>query len=223
MKRFERFAPISSSKQVGLFDRIDPHQQKLLLKCFTPEYKNYLAGENIIDYREHPERIGVMLSGNAQVVATDADGNNVILEDLSENSVFGELFLLPLSAHGYAVEALTDCRILFIRYSDIIKRCENACTHHSQLVDNLFCMAAIKARNLNMHLQILSRRTTKDKLLCYLSFQEDIYGQRFTLPMTWSRLADYLCVNRSALMREVRRLNEEGLLLTDGKQVVLPK
>ena len=223
MKRFERFTPISSSKQVGLFDRIDKAEEQLLLKCFTPEYRNYLAGENIIDYREHPERIGVMLSGRAQIVATDADGNNVILEDLTVNSVFGELFLLPLSAHGYAVEALTDCRILFIRYSDIIKRCENACAHHSQLVDNLFCMAAIKARNLNMHLQILSRRTTRDKLLCYLSFQEDVLGKRFALPMTWSRLADYLCVNRSALMREVKKLNEEGLLSTDGKQIELSK
>ena len=163
--------------------------------------------------------MGIIQSGNAQVVATDADGNSVILEDLTVNSVFGELFLLPLSAHGYAVEAITECKVLFIRYSDIIKRCENACVHHSQLVDNLFCMAAIKARNLNMHLQILSRRSTREKLLCYLSFREDAFGPRFELPMTWSRLADYLCVNRSALMREVKKLNEEGVLYTNGKKI----
>ena len=204
MKRFEQFMPISSQRQVGLFDRIGEKQKQKLLQCCAPEYKTYYAGEHIIDYSAHPERVGIIQSGNAQVVATDADGNSVILEDLTVNSVFGELFLLPLSAHGYAVEAITECKVLFIRYSDIIKRCENACVHHSQLVDNLFCMAAIKARNLNMHLQILSRRSTREKLLCYLSLREDAFGPRFELPMTWSRLADYLCVNRSALMREVK-------------------
>ena len=210
-----------NSASVTLFAHINDWQKQQIFCCFTPEYRNYLSGENIIDYQSHPERIGVILSGKAQVIASDAEGNTFIIEELSDNAVFGELFLLPLADRGYAVEALSDCKVMFIRYSDIIKRCEKACPYHSQLVDNLFCLAAIKARGLNTHLQILSQRTTRDKLLCYFSCIGQEKGNEFELPMTWSRLADYLCVNRSALMREIKKLNEEGLLITNGRQIRL--
>ncbi len=207
------------NRQVKLFDHIDETQKEKIFCCFNPEYKSYLAGETIIDYHSHPERIGVLESGKAQVVATDVEGNVFILEELSDQAVFGELFLLPLADRGYVVEALTDCKITFIRYSDIIKRCENACSYHSQLVDNLFCLAAVKARKLNTHLQILSQRTTKDKLLCYFSFLGCEKGASIELPMTWSRLADYLCVNRSALMREVKKLCKDKIIAVNGKKI----
>ncbi len=208
-------------KEITLFEDISEWEKSQIFCCMEPEYKTYLAGESIIDYHSHPEKIGVLRKGKAQVVASDAEGNTFILEELSDNSVFGELFLLPLSDRSYTAEALTDCSVMFIRYSDIIKRCEKACSYHSQFVDNLFCLAAIKARKLNTHLQILSQRNTRDKLLCYFSFLGFERGETFELPMTWSRLADYLCVNRSALMREIKKLNEEKILSTSGKQVCL--
>ncbi len=219
-QRTDGFLP-KRAGEITLFDDINEWEKDQIFCCLTPEYKNYLAGESIIDYHSHPEKIGVLRKGSAQVVTSDAEGNTFILEELGENSVFGELFLLPLSDRSYTAEALTDCSVMFIRYSDIIKRCEKACSYHSQFVDNLFCLAAIKARNLNTHLQILSQRNTRDKLLCYFSFLGCEREKAFELPMTWSRLADYLCVNRSALMREIKKLNEEKILTTNGKTVCL--
>jgi CRP-like cAMP-binding protein len=207
--------------QIKLFDHIEQTQKEKLFCCLTPEYKSYLAGETITDYQSHPERVGVILSGHAQIVCSDINGNSVILEELPTDAVFGELFLLPLADRGYIVEALTDCQVLFIQHDDITKRCEKACAHHSQLVDNLFCLAAVKARNLNIHLQILSQRSTRDKILCYLAYLNQKKGEPFELPMTWTRLADYLCVNRSALMREIHKLKEENLLQTQGRYIIL--
>lgn len=218
---FSGFVQIADAKnqKVKLFDHISKSEQQCLIACFSPKVKSYRAGENIIDYQSAPERIGVILSGKAQVAALDVDGNAFIIEELSDDAVFGELFLLPLADRGYAVEALTDCQVMFIRYSDIIKRCEHACAYHSQLVDNLFQMTAVKARYLGAHLQILSQRSTRDKLLCYFSFVSRELGKTFELPMTWSRLADYLCVNRSALMREIKKMNEQKVLFSDGKTI----
>ncbi len=210
-----------AEEEANLFCRISDQEREKLLCCIPPEYKNYLAGECILDFQNRLDRIAVMLSGKAQVVSYDVVGNRIILEQLTKNDIFGEVFLLPLSSHGYAVEALCDCRVLFLQYKDVIKRCEKACAYHSQLVDNLFCLSAIKVRGLNAHLQILSQRSIGDKLLSYFSFIAAVKGNTFEMPMTWSSLSDYLCVNRSALMRGLRQLRENNLIAVDGKRVTL--
>ncbi len=207
--------------KAGLFSHISDKERERLLCCIPPEYKSYLAGECILDFQNRLDRIAVMLAGKAQVVSYDVAGNRIILEQLTQNDVFGELFFLPLSSHGYAVEALSGCRVLFLQYKDIIKRCEKACVYHSQLVDNLFCLSAMKVRGLSAHLQILSQRSICDKLLSYFSFIAAVKGNTFEMPMTWSSLSDYLCVNRSALMRGLRKLREDGLVAVDGKYVTL--
>ena len=116
----------------------------------------------------------------------------------------------------------TSCDVLFIDYPHIMKRCENACTDHSILVQNMLQMMLEKAQALSERVDVLSRRTIREKLLCYFrQMAEKAGGESFTLPFSLSTLADYIATDRSAMMRELKRLREEGLVRSDGRRFTL--
>ena len=108
---------------------------------------------------------------------------------------------------------------MYMDYDHIMKRCENACQHHSQLVQNLFSLVTEQMQQMGQRVEVLSRRSIREKLLCYFSIQAK--NGTFTLPFTLSALADYIGSDRSAMMRELRKLRQEGLVQVDGRRVTL--
>ena len=111
---------------------------------------------------------------------------------------------------------------MFIDYPHILKRCERACTHHSLLVQNMLRLIAGKAQALSERVDVLSRRSIREKLLCYFRQLEEKTGSRtLQLPFSLSVLADYIATDRSAMMREMKRLKEEGVLRSEGRRITL--
>lgn len=111
---------------------------------------------------------------------------------------------------------------MFIDYAHVIKRCENACWHHSQLVSNLLQMIALQSRQQVQRIYVLSRTTTRKKLLAYLeSLSEELHSRKIRIPMSYTELAQYLSVDRSAMTREMKSLENEGMLAKDGRTVCL--
>lgn len=207
---------------LSLFSGITPAQQRQMEQCFHPLSSSFGAGETIMAYSSSPVRLGTLLSGRAHLSTLDAEGRENRLEELEEGDVFGEMFILPLENQAYWVEADTECQIMFIDYPHLIKRCENACPHHSQLVDNLFRITARKTQAMAMHIHVLSQRSLRQKLLAYFSFLRLLTGSdSFTLPLNYRALADYLGADRSAMTRELSKMKREGLLKTEGRRITL--
>ena len=116
----------------------------------------------------------------------------------------------------------TPCDVVFIDYPHILKRCENACLHHSMLVQNMLRLMGGKAQGLSARVDVLSRRSIREKLLCYFrQMAEKEAGNTFTLPFSLSTLADYIATDRSAMMRELKRLKEEEVIVSDGRRFTL--
>ena len=136
--------------------------------------------------------------------------------------MFGEPFLLPVDSRNYYVQAEEETRVMFIDYAHVIKRCENACWHHSQLVSNLLQMIALQSRQQVQRIYVLSRTTTRKKLLAYLeSLSEELHSRKIRIPMSYTELAQYRSVDRSAMTREMKSLENEGILEKDGRTVCL--
>ncbi len=203
----------------AIFDGISPAEQERMFTCFQPVKQQFSTGETVMRYAGTLQKIGILLSGRAHLSCVDAQGRENRLEQLGPDDVFGEMFTLPMESLHYFVTAETACEVLFIDYAHVIKRCEKACAHHSQLVHNLFCMTAHKARMQTMHVSVLSQRTVRQKLLTYFELLCRYAPGR--LPMSYSALADYLSVDRSAMMREIKKMKEEGLVRIEGKRVEL--
>lgn len=201
-----------------IFEGIHPDAVEEMLNCFSATVRKYKTGSTILNYAGVLSHICVVLSGTVEINCLDADGNLNLVETLGVDDVFGELFALPVKSRLYHAVAKSSCEILFIQYDKIVRRCERMCMHHDQLINNLFVLSAQKAQGLARRIAILSQKTLQQKLLLYLEYMAlETGSQAFTLQMPLSRLAQYLSVDRSAMMRELNRMRRDGLIRSNGR------
>ena len=207
----------------ALFEGVDEQSCRNMLVCFGAYERRFTAGQTILSCGEQQDMIGVLLSGSAELLRLHADGNRTVLETMDEGSVCGEELAFTGFCDGSAAIACReDCRVLFMRYDQITKRCENACACHSQVVSNLFRLLSRKSLHLSQRVEVLSCRSIREKLLCFFSQQAELSGSRsFPMPFSLSTLADYISADRSAMMREMRRLREEGVICTENRCVTI--
>lgn len=194
-----------------------------MMICFHSVEKQYEHGELICTYGSSSESIGIVLEGTVQLLRTHLDGRQTILEQLGPGDIFSET-LSFVSENSSTVQVICSlrCRIQFIDYSHLIKRCPKACSFHSQLVSNALQMISQKAVHLSERLEVLSQRSIREKLLCYFGLlSEQNHSRTFSLPFSYSALADYLSVDRSAMMRELKRMRDENLVQTSRHQITL--
>lgn len=207
----------------GIFHDITEEQFEKMMVCFQSHQKNYPAGEIISTYDSSNYKIGILLEGEIMIVRTHYDGRQTILEHLKPGDIFGEsLSIIPTSLSAVQVVSIKPCSIQYIDYQCLIKRCPKACPWHSALVHNVLLLISQKAIHLSERLEVLSQRTTKEKLICYFSLMAShFHSNSFQLPFSLSTLADYLSVDRSAMMRELKKLKDDHLIALNRRRVTL--
>ena len=206
-------------KNTSLFDGVSDEEYAAMMVCFKTVIKKYRKGEEIP--MPHA-RLGIVENGHISLMKTDINGVRTIFEQLGTGGVFGDVLGFAWADGSFFLVAEEDSDVLYIDYEHIVKRCANACAHHSAVVSNLVKLMSEKTQALSEHLEILSRRTTREKLLAYFGMlaakNKSLY---FTLPFSQTSLADYICVDRSAMARELRRMSEEGLIDIERRNVKL--
>ena len=204
----------------SIFEGIEEEDIKKMLKCFDAKTRTFKKDRTIVTNIINIKMIGIILEGTANMEKYDYNGNRSIIEKLEKNSVFGEVF--SRLGSDISVIATSDCEVLFIEYEHLIKRCRKGCIYHSILTNNVLQLLSKKIVDLNKRLEILSKRTIRDKLLSYFELLANNNPKRsFNLPFTYTDLADYLSIDRSAMMREIKNLKEEGFIETNGKKITL--
>ena len=207
----------------NVFQGISDADCKHMMECFEARRRQYGAGQTICEYNQGSPLVGILESGSASLIRIDVYGVRTILETLSPGEMFGEaLAFAGLSEDSMAVICDKDASVLFFEYSRIIHPCSNTCTHHTQLIENIFRLMAQKSMALSERVEVLSRRTIRDKLLCYFSLQASHQNNTaFELPFSISALADYISTDRSAMMREMKNMKQNGLIQADGRRITL--
>lgn len=207
-----------------LFEGISAAERDKLLVCFKAESAEYQNGEIICDFSCRRGLIGILSRGRAFTSRIDAGGNRTILEMLPEGSIFGETIAFAPGGDDVAVIAAASAAVTFIEYNHITKRCSNACAYHSRLVENMLKLISEKSMRLSERVEILSRRTIREKALAYFRGLTLKRGGGFVkLPFSVTTLSEYLCVDRSALSRELKKLKQEGEIELSGGMLRLPK
>ena len=201
-------------RRCALFGDIDPQQLFVLLGCLGATERRYRKGEFILRAGEAAAQVGVLLAGTAHVIQEDYWGNLSIVTRAEPSDLFAESFCcagvgqLPVS-----VLSIQACEVLFLDFNRIIDICSSACGFHNALIKNMLQILAQKSVILTSKIEDLTQRTTREKLLSYLSRQALGTGVgRFTIPFNRQELADYLSVDRSALSSELAKMQSDGLL-----------
>lgn len=207
-----------------LFQDISYDEYLRMLSCFQAVQRSFRPDELIYDLSApRNDAVGIVERGTAALIRIDEEGVATVLEELGTGGVFGRsLAFAGAGEDSLEVVCRTACDVLFIDYPHILKRCEKACTHHSMLVQNMLRLMSEKAQALSRRVDVLSRRSIREKLLCYFRQLSEEEGSRtFTLPFSLSTLADYIATDRSAMMRELKHLREEGIVCSDGRKFTL--
>lgn len=207
-----------------LFQNISYEEYLRMFTCFQAVERSFRPEELIYDFggSQH-DAVGIVEHGRASLIRIDESGTSTVMEELGPGGVFGRTLAFASSERdSLEIVSRTPCEVLFIDYRHILKRCENACMHHSVLVQNMLRLMNDKAQGLSQRVDVLSRRSIREKLLCYFRQQAEKEGANsFTLPFSLSTLADYIATDRSAMMREMKRLKEEEILVSDGRKITI--
>ena len=208
-----------------LFQGVEEHELEAMLNCLGATERKYRKNDVILLAGSKVSSVGVLAEGNAQITREDAEGNRAILSELIRADLFAEAYVAAGSAEvPITVIATTDCRIVWIPFSKIVGTCNSACGFHRTLVQNMMRVNAVKNIMMNEKMRILSCKTTKEKLMTYLSdYSERVGKNKFRIPFSRNELADFLSVDRSAMSRELSRLKEEGFLEYHKNEFLLKK
>ncbi len=197
-----------------LFDGISPEDRKAVLGCIGYHIGAFRKGDIVAFEEETIRHIGILLSGAVDMVKEDLWGNKTMLVRIRKNQLFGETFACGednLSVVTFMV--CEDAKILFIPFDRCVHSCTMACAFHHRLIENMVHIIANKNRDLIRKVEVVSKRTIREKLLAYLSIQAQVHESRyFEIPLGRVELAEYLCVDRSALTRELVKMKDDGLI-----------
>ncbi|MBQ8649550.1 MAG: Crp/Fnr family transcriptional regulator [Clostridia bacterium] len=202
-------------KNTKLFAGVGEEELALMLGCLQARLCTYKKGEYVFKQGERLGNITVLTEGKLHIQSDDYWGNRSIINVVNVGEMFGEAYAAPDSGDILNdVVAVEDSAVIFFDVKKILTVCSSACKFHSTVVQNLFFAISEKNRNLVRKLGLMAKRTTREKLISYLSEEAKKNNNgTFDIPFNRQQLADFLSVDRSAMSNELCKMRDEGLLV----------
>ena len=201
-------------KDSSLFAGISEPELEEMLHCLQARKASFEKGEYLLRAGERVEALGVLLSGEALIIHEDFWGSRNLMASLGPGDCFAETFACaPETVPTVSVAAETAVEVLFLNVKRVLQVCPESCAHHNRVIRNLLMDLAAKNVAFSQKLTHLGQRSTRAKLLSYLSAESQRRGSvEFDIPFSRQQLADYLFVERSGLSAELCRMRDEGLI-----------
>lgn len=201
-------------RAVPLFQGLGEQEISGMLKCLNAHIRDFEEDNIIFQAGQKVATVGIVLEGSVQVVREDVHGNRIIIAEWGPKELFAEAFApADIEEIPVSVYASEKSRILFVDFKRIVTQCGNHCEFHSVLISNMMKVLARKNILLANRIDILGKRSIREKLLTYFWGQAKAAKKsRIALPFNRNELADFLCVDRSAMSRVLGQLQQEGII-----------
>ena len=208
----KEFFPVIRS--APLFSGISEEELTEMLSCLRAEKRVFPKGAFVLRVGDTADSIGLVLSGTVLVIQEDIWGNRNILSKAGLGQTFAAAYACAIGSRlNVSVIAETPVTVMFLNVKRILNVCPSACSHHSRIIRNLLGELAEKNLRFNEKLTHMGQRTTRSKIMSYLSAEAQRLGKyEFDVPFSRQQLADYLGVERSGLSLELGKMRSEGLL-----------
>ena len=208
----EKFLPII--RKTHIFSGLSEEEILSVLDCVEARVESYAKDSYLLRIGDNVEAVGLVLAGSVLIFQDDFWGNRNIMSGIGAGQIFGEVFACsPGALLTVNVVADSPCRIMWLNVKKVLTMCPKACTMHSRIIRNLLSDMAEKNLRLNKKMSHLAHRTTRQKLLSYLSEEAIKAGKdNFEISFNRQQLADYLSVDRSAMSNELSKLRDEGMI-----------
>lgn len=190
--------------------------------CNRVQIKKFIKGETVTTYIEKRNQICIVISGEVDLIRYDLNGNKTIIGHYIEDDIFGEVFYPANTNNELFAVAKKNSEVLFFTYDTLFTKCRRNCDFHKQLTTSLSELFLDKIVELNLRIELLTKRTIRSKILSYFDIlSKGSLRRTFTLPYSYTDLADFLSIDRSAMMRELKLLIDEGFIKKHGSKITL--
>lgn len=207
----KKYIPVLMKTKI--FAGLSEEEISSMLSCLNTQLKTYKKGEYVLRQGNTLNHIAVLVEGGLLIQKDDYWGNRSILSEIGIGEMFGEAYTGSNNPLLNDVIAVTDSCVFFFDLSKILTSCSNSCRFHSLVIENMFFTLCEKNRQLVQKLSHITKRSTKEKLISYLS--EEAKKQKsndFDIPFNRQQLADFLSVDRSAMSNELCKMRNAGLI-----------
>ena len=233
MTRYSSIFSAALYKRLGeyaLFRDIAPSDLEAIFVCAGARVEKYAKNTFVILDKDAVCYACIILEGRVAIIKEDEQGHQSFITCLREGEVFGETFSLSRdNTSTVSYKTMAKSVLIFLPASKILNVCQNNCPFHKQLIVNMFDCVANKNVALMRKIDIISRNTIREKILTYLGEELVLANQaagtpdnrRISIPFNKTEMAQYLCVNRSALVRELSAMKQEGLIEVKGHTFTL--
>lgn len=205
----------------NLFENINEQNIRKIKRFLMATTITYPKGVNILSNVNQDDFIAIVDSGSIQFISTDYDGNKSIIEDIPVGGMFGSL-TFPINDEEVSCIAKEVTQITYIEYNSITNDEISKTDSYIIFVKNLIKILSDQVSEKNSRIELLTKKTTRDKLLDYFQMQAKKRGTKtFTIPFSYTELANYLSVDRSAMTREISYLKDDGIIKTNGRRITL--
>ena len=192
-----------------LFDLLETHTYK------------FNKNQEVLPTLKNANIIGIVLSGSVQINYIEYNGNEIVLEELTINNIFGSN-ISATNDENCQILAKEDTEILVIDYYKLLNPKNLRHIYFNIFFRNLFDIINTKLKERNERIRILEKKQIRDKLLEYFEIEHKKNPSRnIYLPFHLKDLADYIAVNRSAMFRELKNLKEEKFIEVKGRRITL--
>ena len=197
-----------------LFRGMSAQELSALLDCLDFRVRKFGRNETVNTAGDPFEGLGVILTGQADVIKENSTGDRMIMTILKPGDIFGEMAAFSgVGKWPATVVAHTDCSVMYVPPDKLTGQCEKACAGHRRLVINMLGILSWKALTLSKKLEYLSVRSVRGRIAKFLLEQYKNYGQTtFLIPMNRNEMADFLNITRPSLSREMSRMKDDGIL-----------
>lgn len=210
----------SGAAELSLKTGLQTADINIVLKNLNPDIEIFKKGQVIMSPSSNHDSLGLVLRGTVFLEGENEAADRRIVDYFEIGEIFGIHMLPSLEETVCYAVSKRPCTVAFINYHELLEYCAANQSDTVCIMDYLFSGLERKAL---AHAYILQQRTLREKILLYFSCLRQEYGaDHFTLPMPFTDLADYLSADRSALMREVKKLNDEGIIQSDRRKIILP-
>jgi len=192
-----------------LFQGITSEEIKEMITCLSPRKKAFEKHQYIYKIGDDISSIGLVKKGSVLAVEDDWWGNRNIIRSFKVGESFGEAYALSSKSINFSIVANEKTEIIFLDVSSIMHTCKKNCPYHNKLINNFVSLLAEKNIALKSKIENVTKRTTREKILSYLS---KFSSKDFDIPFDRQQFADYLCVDRSALSSELGKLKKENII-----------
>lgn len=202
------------------FENISPKNREKLMRSLEANIHTFKSGMNILSNANNENLLGIIIYGYIQIIKTDYNGNITIIEKLEDNAIFGNM-ISNISNNEYQVITKEETKVILLDYDRILNNLKQNSAYY-QFIQNLLKIISNKIHEKNERIEVLTEKTIRNKLLKYFDvIKPNTYSKIIYLPFTYTELAEYLSVDRSALMRELKNLRDEGIIETKDKKIYL--